>query len=151
MILFATIFMFVCINCNKAIPDENPSMEAQAALALAKAKQLQCVCKEDKTIEVCREESKKTGKPLVLSVNVDCKGVSSVFGSTAIFCKVKSYTEEGQADSNAPRFVIISPDEKGGQLYIRKTLSPTIKLTEFEGALKTATKVPQTKQPLNWK
>jgi hypothetical protein len=146
-LIMILMFMF-CVNCNTiSAADEANVNEAQAALAMAKATQMKCVCHDD--IEKCRVESSKTGKPLVLSVNTSCEGISGCF-KWAIFCKVKSYNEEGVSDPTTKRFVIISPDKVDGELFLRTTLPIATKFTDFETALSKASKVIKYKKPLNW-
>jgi len=147
-LIFTLCFMFQCCVQTPVVesPQNDDVNKAKAALALAKAKS-DLPCATD--IEKCRAESKRTGKPLILAVNVECKGLSSVFQGTAIFCKVKSYKEEGHVETE-PRFVFISPDVKNGELFIRSTLSkPKPTLQEFKTELKKTTVV-KSAIPLNW-
>lgn len=147
MVKYLTILL-VCISVNYCNAGDY-KVEAEAALALAKAKM--CTCHDN--LAECRAESIKTGKPLVLSVNTGCEGFSKSL-PWVIFCKVKEYTSDieigGNIKANTPRFIILSSDMKDGQLYIRKTLDAKITLQDFKPILVKETKVRISKAHLNW-
>lgn len=132
----STLILVLCLVTVSYSSDSN-NAEAEAALALAKSKK--CVCHDD--LEECKKESTKTGKPLVLSVNTKCEGFSSKL-DWAIFCKVKTFDNDDKA-----RFVILSPDKKGGELVVRKTIQVDTKISEFEKQLKLCVKA---YKPLDW-
>lgn len=137
--LFTTCFLLLT-----PMGDESAS-QAQASLALSKAKTVKECGKCRTDLDTCRAEALKTGKPLVILVNMDCH-TNALHVPDAIFVKVSSY----KADNITPdksRMILIQKAADGKSLEIQKTVEPMGKDELKKELFQT---FPQLKTKLSW-
>lgn len=151
MVTRTLLILLLAASPAAALDDSTPNSRAKAALALTTAKAATCgKCRDD--LNACRKDSLKTGKPLVVVVNHDCGGLAKKM-PTAIFCRVPAYEGDGQAKTNTPRTVVLTPDAKDQSFLIRGSLPASANLDDVKKALKPAAPAPAQplpNPPLNW-